>query len=215
MITPPIIALCSPYNGNGKTTVADYLVERYGYEKIRFKSTLNSMIHELLECLGVPKEEIVRYMTRDKTEIIPEVGKSYRTMATTLGTEWGRNTINQNLWVKATVQSIRRLLEEGKHIVIDDLRFPSEYEYLAQNLPVIFVRVKRPGFYPNPLLHKIRLFFHWVPILGTHLSEGQLNDHPVLTTLINDGDTPENLWSRVDALIYDWEKEIAPCIEDR
>ncbi len=117
--------------------------------------------------------------------------------------------------IKAAAKAIRRLLEEGKHVVIDDLRFPSEYEYLAQNLPVIFVRIKRPGFYPNPLLHKIRLFFHWVPILGTHLSEGQLNDYPVFTTLINDGDTPEKLWSRVDALIYEWEKEIAPCIEDR
>lgn len=214
MITPTLVALCAPDVRNGKTTVADHLVNRYGYYKVNFKDALNLMLIVLMASFGIPSSEIDRYIRIDKSEIIPEIGCSYRRLATTLGTQWGRNTINQNLWVKAASVRIRQLLAEGKSVVIDDLRFISEYEELTDKFPVTIWRVKRPGHYPNPLIHKIRRWLHWIPVVGVHLSEGALNDVPVDATIINDGPTPEKMISRVEALLYDWDKEIRPTLED-
>lgn len=214
MITPSLIALCAPHKRNGKTTIAEHLVRQYGYRKVRFTDVLNMMLVDLLASFNIPSSEIDRYMLVDKEEIIPEVGCSYRRLATTLGTEWGRNLIHKDLWVKAAFVRIRRLLADGQSVVIDDLRFVSEYEEVTSKLPATIWRVKRPGHYPNPLVHKIRRWLHWIPLVGVHLSEGALNDVPVDATIINDGPTPEKMISRVEALMYEWDKQIRPTVEE-
>lgn len=213
MITPAVVAICAPYKRNGKSTIAEHLVSQYGYTKIALVDKLRDMLILLLDGYGVPASEIHRYINIDKEEIIPEVGASYRRLATTLGTEWGRDTINKNLWTNLTIYRIKKALEDGKHVVIDDLRFVSEFERLKLCLPLTTWRVIRPGFYPNPTLHKIRRFFYWVPFLGVHRSEGALNDIPVDATLINDT-TELDLRYKVDGLIFDWDKEMRPTLED-
>lgn len=63
-------------------------------------------------------------------------GKSLREGLQTLGTEWGRNIIGEDVW-------INHLLHRSTgvpRIAIDDLRFPNEYEEF-QRRGAVFVRL--------------------------------------------------------------------------
>ena len=64
----------------------------------------------------------------------------------TLGTEWGRNMIHPDLWVKALEWEIRGLVEQGiKHFVIDDLRFHNEVNWFRTIPEYIIVKLERQG----------------------------------------------------------------------
>ena len=59
-----------------------------------------------------------------------------------LGTEWGRETVNENIWVFAMQKQIERMSEEI--IIIDDLRFPNEANWVLVNRGRI-IELKRDG----------------------------------------------------------------------
>jgi hypothetical protein len=44
----------------------------------------------------------------------------------TLGTEWGRKLIGEDLWHGATMRRTQDLMETGNKVVITDVRFPNE-----------------------------------------------------------------------------------------
>lgn len=99
--------------GSGKDTLADYLVEHYGYEKISFAATLKNM----LIAAGLPEPT----NRDDKEKIIDGFSFSWRDAAQKLGTEWGRS-LDDNLWVKLTMNN----LDPAKNYVISDVRFENE-----------------------------------------------------------------------------------------
>lgn len=63
------------------------------------------------------------YWIAKKEEIIPAIGKSPRELMQTLGTEWGRNFVNEDLWL---ILARQRLLKLGPGMVIADVRFDNE-----------------------------------------------------------------------------------------
>lgn len=211
MMKPHVIAICAPAPRNGKTTIANHLIDSYGYTKVSFADPMRNMLKTLLLDCGTPAQEIERYFTKDKYEIIPEVGTSYRRLLTTLGTEWGRQLINKNLWVKPTVSLIRQLVNKNYPVVIDDMRFMSEYEGLKA-ISAMYIRVERPGAYPNPRIQQIRRLLYFVPVIGAHRSEGELNRVKPSATLINDS-TIRHLTNKVDTILYEWNKELTPYVD--
>lgn len=100
--------------GSGKDTVADYLVANYGFEKISFAKILKDML--AVAGLGEPVNR------DDKEKNFPGLDFSFRHAAQTLGTEWGRECIDPDIWVKLT---LRNLVQDGKY-VISDVRFENE-----------------------------------------------------------------------------------------
>lgn len=103
---------------SGKTTCANLLVER-GYTKLSFADPLKRMLQALT-------------IVTDK-KATPSVlcGKTVREALQTLGTEWGRKLIGENIWVEYTAEKVRQLILDyengtGKGIVIDDCRFDNE-----------------------------------------------------------------------------------------
>jgi len=61
-----------------------------------------------------------------------------KTLLQLLGTEWGRKTVDPNVWVnvlQAKVRAIRNLDPNAK-IVIDDCRFPNELEAFPDFLKI-------------------------------------------------------------------------------
>jgi hypothetical protein len=99
--------------GSGKTTCANLLVQE-GFQRVSFARILKDM----LATMGFPEPKTLA----EKEQVIEAIGKSYRQLAQTLGTEWGRKMVHDNIWVALTM--IR--LEPGKSYVIDDLRFENE-----------------------------------------------------------------------------------------
>lgn len=99
--------------GSGKDTAASALYPK-GFEKLSFAQPLKNA----LRVMGFPEPS-----TQEAKEvIIPWVGLSWRHLAQTLGTEWGRKMIHPDLWAKIAMRSLD---PNGKYVVTD-VRFENE-----------------------------------------------------------------------------------------
>lgn len=106
--------------GSGKDTVADYLVANYGFEKISFSKPLKDM----LSAAGFPEPT----NRDDKETNIPGYNFSWRHMAQTLGTEWGRVCLDQNFWVDTAMRGVY----SNKNYVFSDVRFENEADAIRK-----------------------------------------------------------------------------------
>jgi len=106
--------------GSGKDTVADYLVANYGFEKISFAKPLKDM----LSAAGFPEPT----NRDDKEKPINGFNFSWRYMAQTLGTEWGRNCLGQDIWVQIAMRN----LDTNKNYVFSDVRFENEADAIRK-----------------------------------------------------------------------------------
>lgn len=167
-----IVALYSPTQKSGKSTVANILRTKYEFAEVKFASPLRDMAWNVIQYYVNPMDKD-RYLEGDlKESIIPEIGVSVRTIYRTLGTEWGRNIINQNLWRDILFKRINPYLVSFD-MVISDLRFGSEYYGLREKygFGVIFIKITRPG----------------LELDRSHKSEGLLDEFEFDYEIINDG----------------------------
>ena len=116
-----IVGLAGP-KGVGKSTFANQLAFEYyqeGYESLVRVMSFATPLKEMLGCI-VHND----YIKEDKEKIIPHLGVSARYCLQTLGTEWGRNTINHNIWVNIAKHNIEE--SDCQIFIIDDVRFDNE-----------------------------------------------------------------------------------------
>ena len=165
MTLPRLIGLYSPAPGCGKTSAADLLND---HERVPFAAPIKRAVWDMLNDLGVL--EIFRYVYADKEAIIPELNVSARHMMQTLGTEWGRACIHPDFWVMIARAEAERIMNDGRSVVIDDVRFPNEAA-MIRDLGGELWRIDRPGVSYN----------------GDHSSEGGLKDITPDRVIINDG----------------------------
>lgn len=109
---------------SGKDTVANFIVAAIGGYRYSFADPIRAM----LAPLGVDMND--PYWQARKEDIIPALGVSPRRMMQTLGTEWGRNLINPDLWL---VMAHQRLLRNGPGMVISDVRFENEAAWIRKH----------------------------------------------------------------------------------
>jgi hypothetical protein len=124
------IAFWSSTPQQGKTTAARFLMDNLDYVKVSFAGPLRFMIERLLHSAGYTYNEIQWFLNEGKEQNIDVIGASYRKLARTLGTEWGRNLIHPDVWVNIAEQKI---IHTEAPICIDDLRFPNELELLRRH----------------------------------------------------------------------------------
>jgi hypothetical protein len=144
---PHVIGLYSPAAQSGKSTISDHLVREHGYEIVKFAGPLKDMARGLLHGMGLQGEMVERMVEGDLKEApIPgfELVTPRRIMQT-LGTDWGREAIDLDLWTKTAVSRIEALVSAGRNVVVDDLRFPNEFAALRRLVGSHMVRVVRPG----------------------------------------------------------------------
>jgi len=180
-----IIGIYSSKPGFGKTEIAHYLREEYGFETVRFADPIKHVVRILLYRLGYDHHTVPE-MTDGlrKQDPIPSLGGvTPRYMMQTLGTDWGRNMIDSDIWVNATIQSVMEEVEDGNSVVVDDLRFPNEYRALHR-MGATFVRVIR--------------FFDGNE--EPHSSEGNLDQFHFRYVICNDG-TLGDLRDAVDVVL--------------
>ena len=133
-----IIALYGPQQV-GKSTAALSLVDHHGFVSVAFADPLYRMIAALL---NISMEEVRRLPKNEPMEALG--GQTLRYTLQTLGTEWGREKISQNLWVDTARRSILSCVAAGHPVVVDDLRFDNEYDVLSE-VGCLFVRLRRDG----------------------------------------------------------------------
>lgn len=114
----------------GKDTCADYIMQHLMYEKASFADPLKTM---LATGLGLTKEQLYG----DQKEAIDErYHCSPRYLMQTLGTEWGRNKIGEDIWINAMRDFV--CSNEGSYI-IPDVRFEGEAKFIRENGILIHV----------------------------------------------------------------------------
>ena len=171
---PPVIGLTGAA-GSGKDTVRGML-EAHGYIGIAFADPMRAMLAELLEHAGLPEAWLTD--RQRKEEPIPWLGLSYRQMAQTLGTEWGR-ALHPDFWLR--IASMRMgSYGEGARFVISDVRFDNEAK-LVRELGGVIWRIQRPG----------------IEAVRPHVSETELASIRV-DDLVNNHGTIEQLQVEVD-----------------
>jgi hypothetical protein len=141
-----IIGLCGA-PGAGKSTAAQYLAERYGLARVRFADPLKNMLRAYYQTLGVPAEDIERRIEGDlKTTADPLLAsRDPRYAMQTLSTQWGRELIDENLWMNAWAFRVAKAMGDGAPgVVVEDVRFPNEEAALRGGLGLL-VKIVRPN----------------------------------------------------------------------
>jgi len=141
-----IIGLCG-MQSSGKDTVANILINKYGFIKISFAGILKDVVsimfdweRDLLE--GLTKESRVWRETKDEwwseklhKDVTP------RKMLQEIGTDIFRNNFNSNIWVYCVENRLRKY-SNGNNIVITDCRFINEIN-MIKNLGGNIIQVNR------------------------------------------------------------------------
>ena len=129
------------YAQAGKDTVADYLVEEYGFTKFAFADALRNLAltlnpwvvdHDWQSYVDESPEPrrlawLVNELGWDGAKQNPEV----RRFLQVLGTEGVRDHLGKDSWVNAL--DLVWMQSGAKNVVISDVRFPNEAEYVHRN----------------------------------------------------------------------------------
>jgi hypothetical protein len=129
---PPVIGI-KGIAGAGKSTIALYLTDRYGYVRSRFAGSLKAMLTAHLRECGIDDAEIERMVDGDLKEVTSAHlgGKSPRYAMQTLGTEWGRQLISPTLWTDTVTSRLDAIsANDNGRSVLDDCRFANESDFV-------------------------------------------------------------------------------------
>lgn len=112
----------------GKDTAADYLLKHLdGYAKASFADPIKDMLR-----VGLGLTEAQLYGD-EKDKVDTRYGRTPRHMMQTLGTEWGRNSIHPDTWIRALDSRV------DAPPMIPDVRFRSEADYVRERGVLIHV----------------------------------------------------------------------------
>ena len=144
MTSPFLLGLTGPA-GAGKSVAASYLEERWAFVALAFADPLRDMIGTLLSHVDVDGAWMVERSLKELP--VNVIGASYRTLAQTLGTEWGRRCVHEDLWLRIAEYRVNQALHHGDHVVLTDVRFPNEAAWLRAAGGTL-VRIEREGIEP-------------------------------------------------------------------
>ncbi len=129
-----LIGIAGPARA-GKDTLASYMLDNLGSDWSR--SSFADPIKSMLKAIGVDCSDDKKAVVSDDYGVTP------RHMMQTLGTEWGRNLIDGDIWVKAFAR-----LNAGKCVIVPDVRFENEADLVREHGVLIHL-VGRGGIEGN------------------------------------------------------------------
>ena len=113
-----------------------------------FAAPIKSMVAMLLDFFGygsiMNPNTLAPYLEGDEKETeLENIGASARKLMQTLGTDWGRKVINDDIWLNSMEERITHYGEAKKHghegafVIITDVRFDNEAEMIKRKGGVI------------------------------------------------------------------------------
>jgi hypothetical protein len=122
--------------GAGKDTAAASLIKD-GWQQAFFSEPLKAALNAMFGWTPEMWNDRVWKETRAAPTWL-----SPRDLAISLGTQWGRDTIDRNLWVSLTM----RRLQPGRDVVFTDVRFRNEAQAIeaAGGIVIEIVRPNNP-----------------------------------------------------------------------
>lgn len=174
----------SGYAQTGKDTLAQHLVDNYGFKRIAFADPIREALYALDPVLtdfpalsGIRLSWIV-----DKAgwESVKKESAEVRRMLQRLGTEVARDQWGNDFWVNIAMKKAA----EYKDVVITDVRFPNEYNAIKFAGGKVW-RVQKPD----------------VQAVNAHASETSLDGFD-FDRIINNIGTIEQMHEAIDVLMY-------------
>ena len=124
-------------SGSGKDTVANYLIEKYGFQKLALADSLKEIVSIIsgwsLEQL---RGDTLESRVFRETVKHPDFGLTGRQLLQKIGTDCLRDHFDSWLWIKILQRRIEE--SESDKIVITDLRFENEIRYFQEKGIKIF-----------------------------------------------------------------------------
>ena len=168
----------SGYARTGKDTVANILVEQYGYTRMSFADPMRDALYALNPIVGLAGSDYNEEV--DLSYVIDTVGwdnykespwgDEMRALMQRLGTEVGREQFGATFWID---QAMHRI-PDGAKAVFADTRFKNEAQAIRE-LGGSMWRIERNGIGP----------------VNSHISEVDLDDYPFDLTIYNDSSLEE------------------------
>jgi hypothetical protein len=154
------------YAQSGKDTVANTLVEQYGYTRVAFADKIREFLYEVNPMVGCSPsgylKDLVDLIGWDAAKQEPQV----RRLLQDLGVG-ARKVFGEDFWVKHALGAYR----PWENVVVTDVRFTNEADYLKGFPESQLWRVKRNGVSP----------------VNAHISESQMDGYPVDQIFTNNG----------------------------
>lgn len=145
------------YAGVGKSTVAEYLVEKHGFTRLSFAAPLKKMLRTLNPIVGsslVLHEGGPRSITladvfarNDNSELQVKAstyGDEYRRLLQVLGTDCVR-AVDESFWIRAAVAQMTD--DVAGRYVFDDVRFPNEADTIKGYSYAGLWKIDAPGIH--------------------------------------------------------------------
>ena len=156
--------------GSGKDSVAEVLRSSYGIVPMKFAQPLYEMVAVMVGCT------VESLQDRTLKEIpIPAIGKSPRELLQSIGTEWGRTFVGDDVWIKSMASRSLPLRGQGISIVITDVRFDNEADWIRRTGGAVW-EVARPRHDTGCVGHAAH-----------HASEAGIDSLLIDRTIVNDG----------------------------
>lgn len=172
----------SGYARSGKDTIADYLVENYGFTRMAFADPMREALYRLNprinvgEMIGVSLKDAVDNLT---WEGLKSISPDIRGLLQRMGTEVGREMFGEDIWVNYALEKA----DSADRVVFADVRFVNEADAIHKHGGSLW-RIERPGNVA----------------VNDHVSERALDEYKFDLYLNNYG-TKELLFMGVDSLI--------------
>lgn len=138
---------------SGKDTLAEYIQNKLKDYKV------------IIMPMAKPLKEGCRYMFgfddrhlygELKETYMDEYGKSPREIMQLIGTEFGREMICNDIWVKINYRYYTELQKKYNNLIfiVPDIRFPDEADYIRSKGKLIFIDRKSAGLKGSTSKHK-------------------------------------------------------------
>lgn len=197
-----IIGICG-FQSSGKDTIAEVLINEYGFKKLSFAGSLKDVVsvifgwsREKLE--GLTKEDrewreqidVWWSKTLDMPQLSPRYALQY------FGTELFRNHWHPDIWVKVVENKLTNMVKENENVVITDCRFENE---------INLIRV-----YGGTIINVYRNMPQWFTEYknGKHVEEVQLLHRSETEwircqsdTIVENNGTIEELYTKVKYIV--------------
>jgi len=176
----------SGYARSGKDEAAKVLVEEFGFKRVAFADKLREVVYQLNPLVAVkpyynegtlPPNGMSRVFLQEVIDVYgwdgyksTEYGTEIRRLLQRMGTEAGRQTLYDSIWVDMALTGH----DEDASIVVTDCRFPNEYDAITAQGGKVW-RIERAGVGPA----------------NAHASETSLDNHEFYFTLSNNGTLEE------------------------
>lgn len=114
--------------GAGKDSVAAALVQSHDFARMAFAGPIKD---GLVAMLGLNRQDFEDPAVKEQP--IAWIGRSPRQLMQTLGTEWGRDMVHADLWIRHAQRRLNNYRRISASVVVTDVRYPNEADWLRAN----------------------------------------------------------------------------------